>query len=122
MRVIPTVSLKGYKIRDGAAYALLAQISLYGTPEQARQQIEDGYRRLKGLDLVELHWRIEERHLPLFRQLLQAGHGSVTGEDVESRTFYGLPMHILRGPEHRDRNAPAQAGAPKYIRRRHLRG
>lgn len=122
MRVIPTISLKGYKIRDGAAYAILAQISLYGAPQQVRQQIEDGHRRLSGLKLVELHWRIAEKDLPLFREALRADHVSATVEDVESRTFYGLPINVLRGPEHRDSQAPAQAGAPKYIRRHHLRG
>lgn len=121
MRVVPTISLKGYKIRDGAAYAIIAQISLHGTPQQVRQQIEDGYRRLTALKLVELHWQIAEKHLPLFREALQASHVSPTVEDVESRSFYGLQIQVLRGPEHRD---PTQThgGAPKYIRRHHLRG
>lgn len=120
MRVVPTISLKGYKIRNGAAYAVVAQISLHGTPEQVRQQIEDGYRRLTGLKLEELHWIVAEKDLPLFRDALQAGHVQPTIEDIESRSFYGLQINVLRGPEHRD--PTRSSGAPKYIRRYHLRG
>lgn len=120
MMVVPTINLKGFKIHNGTAYAIVAQISLTGPPEQVRLQIEDGYRRLKGLKLIEMKWQIAERHLQLFKDALRASHVSPTVEDVESRSFYGLNIQVLRGPEHRD---PSKGpGRPPALRRHHLRG
>lgn len=120
MMVVPTITLKGYKIRTGSAYTMMAQVSLMGAAAVVRQQVADSFHRFQSLGLTELHWVIAEKHLRAFINVYYDCVTPPTLEEFAGQELFGLKINILRGPEHRD---PTKApGHPGGLRQKFLRG